>query len=126
MTSSLDGKATRDDALPSSFSAMWRMTKLGYRAEPALLVVSFGLSLVAALPDALLALWLALLGKGVVDGDDTLMVAAAVGLALSATATWFLRIVSTRTQRRFRPKGPGAAEAPGAPRPAAAARPAHH
>ena len=111
MTSSLDGKATRDDALPSSFSAMWRMTKLGYRAEPALLVISFGLSLVAALPDALLALWLALLGKGVVDGDDTLMVVAAVGLALSATATWFLRIVSTRTQRRFRDKVTVALEA---------------
>jgi ATP-binding cassette subfamily B protein len=90
---------------------MWRMTKLGYRSEPALLVVSFGLSLLAALPDALLALWLALLGKGLVEGDDTLMLTAAVGLALSATATWFLRIVSTRTQRRFRDKVTVALEA---------------
>ena len=111
MTSSLDGKAARDDALPPSFEAMWRMTKLGYRSEPRLLVVSFGLALLAALPDALLALWLALLGKGVVDGDDTLMVVAAAGLALSATATWFLRIVSTRTQRRFRDRVTVALEA---------------
>ena len=29
---------------------------------------------------------------------------AAVGLALSAVATWFLRTVSTRLQRRFRDK----------------------
>ena len=29
---------------------------------------------------------------------------AAVGLAVSATATWFLRTVSTRVQRRFRDK----------------------
>ncbi|HET8621071.1 MAG TPA: ABC transporter ATP-binding protein, partial [Acidimicrobiales bacterium] len=110
MTSSPDGTPRHDD-LPPALAAMWRMTKLGYRSEPALLVVSFGLSLLAALPDALLALWLALLGKGLVEGDDTLMLTAAVGLALSATATWFLRIVSTRTQRRFRDKVTVALEA---------------
>src|SRR5262249_8437926 len=58
----------------------------------------------AALPDALLALWLMLLGKGVLEHRPGLTEAAAIGLGVSATATWFLRTVSTRVQRRFRDK----------------------
>jgi ATP-binding cassette, subfamily B, bacterial len=111
MTSSLDGKATRDEALPSAIGSMWRLVVLGYRSEPRLLIYSFGLTLLAALPDALLALWIALLGKGVVEGDRTLLLVAAAGLALSATATWFLRIVSTRVSRTFRDKVTVALEA---------------
>ena len=60
------------------------------------LIHSFVLALVSALPDALLALWLMLLGKGVLDRSATLVGIAAIGLGLSATATWFLRTVSTR------------------------------
>ena len=82
--------------------AMWRALKRGYEAEPLLLVVAFGLSLLAALPDALLALWLKLLADGVLAHNRRLVLAAAVGLGVSATATWFLRVVSDRTQRRFR------------------------
>jgi ATP-binding cassette, subfamily B, bacterial len=64
---------------------MWRALKRGYRAEPLLLVVSFGLSLLAALPDALLALWLKLLADGVLDGQPARsVVAAALGIAVSA------------------------------------------
>ena len=63
--------------------------------------VAFGLSLLAALPDALLALWLKLLADGVLAHDRGLVLAAAVGLGLSAAATWFLRVVSDRVQRRF-------------------------
>ena len=65
---------------------------------------AFVLSQVAALPDALLALWLALLGAGVVQHRPGLVEGAAIGLGLSAAATWFLRTVSTRFQRRFRDK----------------------
>jgi ATP-binding cassette subfamily B protein len=83
---------------------MWRLLKLGYRHEPGMMVAAFALSLLAALPDALLALWLKLLGEGLLGGDRRLVVIAAVGLGLSATATWFLRTVSTRVQRRFRDK----------------------
>jgi ATP-binding cassette subfamily B protein len=90
---------------------MWRLVKLGYRSEPRLLVYSFALTLLAALPDALLALWIALLGKGAVDGDRTMLLVAAAGLGLSATATWFLRIVSTRVSRTFRDKVTVALEA---------------
>jgi ATP-binding cassette subfamily B protein len=83
---------------------MWRLCKLGYRHEPGLMLASLVLSQLAALPDALLALWLMLLGKGVLDHRPGLVQGAAVGLGVSAAATWFLRTVSTRMQRRFRDK----------------------
>jgi ATP-binding cassette subfamily B protein len=83
---------------------MWRLCKLGYRNEPRLMVVSFVLSQLAALPDALLALWLMLLGEGVLEHRPGLVEGAAIGLAVSTAATWFLRTVSTRVQRRFRDK----------------------
>ena len=90
--------------LPPALSSMWRVLKLGYRHEPRLLAASFGLALLAALPDALIALWLKLLGQAVIEQDQRLLRTAALGLGLSATATWFLRTVSTRVQRRFRDK----------------------
>ena len=83
---------------------MLRLCKLGYRNEPRLMVASFVLSQLAALPDALLALWLMLLGKGVLDHRPGLVQGAAIGLGVSTAATWFLRTVSTRVQRRFRDK----------------------
>jgi ATP-binding cassette, subfamily B, bacterial len=88
--------------LPPAVTSMWRLCKLGYRHEPGLLVAAFLLSLAAALPDALLALWLALLGHGVLEGDRRLLLVAATGLGLSAAATWILRTVDARVQRRFR------------------------
>src|SRR5271169_3303972 len=90
--------------LPPALSSMWRLCKLGYRAEPRMMVASFVLSQLAALPDALLALWLMLLGKGVVEHRPGMVQWAAIGLGVSTAATWFLRTVSTRVQRRFRDK----------------------
>src|SRR5215212_2585885 len=92
------------DDLPPGLASMWRLCKLGYQHEPWLLVSAFVLVLLAALPDALLALWLKLLGDGVIAQDRRLLLTAAIGLGVSATATWFLRTVSTRVQRRFRDK----------------------
>jgi ATP-binding cassette subfamily B protein len=83
---------------------MWRLCKLGYRHEPRLMVAALALSQLAALPDALLALWLMLLGKGVLEHRPGLVEGAAIALAVSTAATWFLRTVSTRVQRRFRDK----------------------
>src|SRR6187551_3221355 len=100
MTSSGD-RATAIGPLPPALSSMWRLCKLGYRHEPRLMLVAFVLSQLSALPDALLALWLMLLGMGVIDHHPGLVVAAAVGLGVSAAATWFLSTVSTRVQRRF-------------------------
>jgi ATP-binding cassette subfamily B protein len=101
MMSSLD----RDQGmgpLPPALSSMWRLCKLGYRHEPRLMVAAFVLSQFAALPDALLALWLMLLGKGVLEHRPGLVQGAAIGLGVSTAATWFLRTVSTRVSRRFR------------------------
>ena len=61
---------------------MWRLCKLGYRHEPRLLVAAFVLSLLAALPDALLALWLKLLAEGVARATTgACCCVAALGLA---------------------------------------------
>jgi len=95
-------EASAIEPLPPALRSMWRLCKLGYRHEPRLMLVSFLLSQLAALPDALLALWLALLGKGVLEHRPGLLKGAAIGLAASTAATWFLRTVSTRVQRRFR------------------------
>ena len=92
------------DPLPPALSSMWRLCKLGYRHEPHMMAAAFGLSQLAALPDALLALWLMLLGNGVIEHRPGLVSGAAIGLGVSAAATWFLRTVSTRVQRRFRDK----------------------
>jgi ATP-binding cassette, subfamily B, bacterial len=101
MTSSREGAI---EPLPPTLASMWRLCKLGYQHERRLMVGALALSQLAALPDALLALWLALLGAGVVQRRFGLMAGAAVGLGLSTAATWFLRIASTRFQRRFRDK----------------------
>ena len=106
---------------------MWRLCKLGYRHEPRLMLAAFVLSLLAALPDALLALWLMLLGRGRARAAARRWCrAAAIGLGVSATATWFLRTVSTRVQRRFRDKVTIALESHVARLQASVATIAHH
>jgi ATP-binding cassette subfamily B protein len=104
MTSSPEGTRpdTQSDKLPPALSSMWRLCKLGFRHEPNLMFAAFSLALLAALPDALLALWLKLLGDGILQHDDVLLRVAALALAVSAAGTWFLRTISTRVQRRFR------------------------
>ena len=104
MTSSPErgGAPAPADDLPPALSSMWRLCRLGYQHEPRLMRAAFVLALVAAVPDALLALWITLLGIGVIDGEPGLVRLAAIGLAASAAATWFLGTVSTRVQRRFR------------------------
>jgi ATP-binding cassette subfamily B protein len=90
------------------------------------MMVSFALSQLAALPDALLALWLMLFGKGVIEHRTVLVEGAAIGLAVSTAATWFLRTVSTRVQRRFRDKVTIALESHVARLQASVATIAHH
>ena len=112
--------------LPPAFSAMWRALKRGYEAEPMLLVVAFSLSLLAAMPDALMALWLKLLADGVQAGNRSLILSAAIGLGVSATATWFLRVISDRLQRKFRDRVTIALESHVARLQASVATVAHH
>ena len=90
------------DDMPPALPALWRALKRGREAEPLMLPVAFGLSLLSALPDALIALWLKLLADGLTRGHRALLMGAAAGLGLSAVGTWFLRVISDRIQRRFR------------------------
>ncbi|HZN15917.1 MAG TPA: ABC transporter ATP-binding protein [Acidimicrobiales bacterium] len=101
---STDPPAPVADDMPPALKSMWRLCRIGYGHEPGLLVAAFLLSLLAALPDALLALWLKILGEGVLHDEPGRVKVAAVGLAVSTAATWFLRTISTRVQRRFRDK----------------------
>jgi ATP-binding cassette, subfamily B, bacterial len=113
-------------ALPPALPAMWRALKRAYQAEPRLLPVAFGLSLLAALPDALLALWMKLLADGLLHHSRNLAIAAAIGLGVSAAATWFLKVISDRTQRRFRDRVAVALESHVAQLQASVATIAHH
>jgi ATP-binding cassette subfamily B protein len=129
MTSSPERDRQADvgiDPLPPALSSMWRLCKLGYRHEPRLMVAAFVLSQLAALPDALLALWLMLLGEGVLEHRPSLVRLAAIGLGVSAAATWILRTISTRVQRRFRDKVTIALESHVARLQASVATIAHH
>ena len=92
------------EALPPTLSSMWRLCRLGFRYERGLMALSLVTSQLASLPSALTALWLALLGAGVVQHQTQLALGAAVGMAVSAAANWFLMTISTRVQRRFRDK----------------------
>jgi ATP-binding cassette subfamily B protein len=98
MTSSSESRPVRD-GLPPALSSMWRLCRLGYQHEPALIVAAFTLALLAALPDALLAYWFKLLGEGALDRDWSIVRAAALAVAVSATATWFLLTISTRVRQ---------------------------
>ncbi len=91
-----------DPELPGALSSMWRALVRGYQAEPLLLSVSFGLVLIAFVPDALIALWLKLLADSLLGARHELVLVAALGLGASAVATWFLSLMSDRTQRHFR------------------------
>src|SRR5215831_1290311 len=127
--SSTDPRAQRapsQDDMPAALPSMWRALKRGYAAEPMLLSIAFGLSLLAALPDALLALWLKLLADGIQNGAHNLVYGAAIGLGVSAAATWFLRVISDRTQRRFRDQVTIALESHVAQLQASVATIAHH
>ena len=105
---------------------MLRALKRAHQAGPRLLAVSFTLALLAALPDALLALWMKLLADGVLERRHGLVIGAAVGLGASAAATWFLKVLSDRTQRRFRDRVAVALESHVANLQASVASIAHH
>ncbi|MGH9661220.1 MAG: ABC transporter ATP-binding protein, partial [Bryobacteraceae bacterium] len=114
------------DTLPPALPSMWRALKRGYEAEPRLLPVSFSLALLAALPDALLALWFKLLADGLRDSNRDGVVVAVIGLGVSTVATWFLKVTSDRVQRRFRDRVAVALESRVARLQASVATIAHH
>jgi len=83
---------------------MWRLCRLGLRYEPSMMLWSIALSLLAALPDALLALWFKLIADAVLAGNGRKLRLTVVALALSVVGTWLLRLLTTRVTRRFRDK----------------------
>ena len=97
MTSSPRAKARLRRCLPHVLP--WRLCKLGYRHETLDIGVCTATCGVAGCASFL---WLMLLGKGLLEHRPGMMQGAAIGLAVSAAATWFLRTVGTRVQRRFR------------------------
>ena len=117
--------ATPDD-MPPGLSSMWRALKRAHQAEPRLLAVSFSLSMFSALPDALMALWMKLMADGVVRHNRNLAIGAGIGLGVSAVGTWFLKVTSDRTQRRFRDRVAIALESHVAKLQATVATIAHH
>jgi ATP-binding cassette, subfamily B, bacterial len=88
-------------AMPPAATSMARVVKLGYRAEPRLLFSSLAMTALEALPDVLVAIWLALLTNGLVHHDRTLLLVGALGLTVSATLMWALSVTLDRTTRRL-------------------------
>ena len=64
--------------------------------------MSFSLTLLAALPDVLFALWLALLAIGITQENTTFVWVGVIGMGVSATLTWALKVISERVERNFR------------------------
>ncbi len=81
---------------------MWRLCRIGYTHEPRLLAAVVALTLIQAVPDSLFALWLALLGGGLLTGDAALVLAVVIAMAVSVTLTWWLGVGRDRLTRRFR------------------------
>ena len=88
--------------LPAALPSLWRTFRIGYRAEPKLLLLSMLMTVVTALPDALIALWLAILTDGVLEANATKIYLSALGVGVSAVLMWFLGVVLERVDRRFR------------------------
>ncbi|MGI9069945.1 MAG: hypothetical protein ACR2JB_01110 [Bryobacteraceae bacterium] len=74
-------------SMPGAPPSMWRALVRARETEPLLLAVSFPLALLAALPDALLALWLSLLVDGILTAKHGQVLAASAGLGASSAAT---------------------------------------
>jgi ATP-binding cassette subfamily B protein len=89
------------DRLPGVLTSLGRSLRLGYRAEPRMLVIGFATTVAAAVPDALLALALAALVGAAVSGDHHALLISALALGVLVTGTWLLGIVSDRVNLRL-------------------------
>lgn len=97
----MDQHATGIDRLPGSIASLWRSLRHGFRAEPKLLVVSGVTRLSAAAMDALFAVGLALLAKGVVAHSRSETLIAAAVLALLVAGNWLFNVAGQRLNRRL-------------------------
>ena len=91
--------------LPKGFQSMRFLLRLGFRYQPALLWVSLGITIAAAIPDALFALWIGILARALQTPDSpdrTQLIVAGVGLGFSCVGGWLLRAGGDRIHLRFR------------------------
>jgi ATP-binding cassette subfamily B protein len=91
----------RDDDLPAALPSLWLSLRLGYRAEPRLLPVTFAMTVAAVLPDVLLLVALSALSAGVVAGDRGGIVGACVLIAALSVLIWLFSVLSTRLTELF-------------------------
>jgi ATP-binding cassette, subfamily B, bacterial len=90
--------------VPNALVTMAGTMRQAYRAEPGMTILALVLSMLAAVPGALLAVWLKLAVDGVSQDRRSLVIAGAAGVAASSVAIWLLRLASSRVTRRFRMK----------------------
>jgi len=98
------GASAATPKMPGPLVTMIRTLRQALRAEPAMGIASFVLSVLSTVPGALLAVWLKFVVDGVTQDDHGLVVAGAIGVAASSIAVWLLRLASARVTRRFRLK----------------------
>lgn len=89
------------DDIPSMWAGLLHSLKFAYKSQPMLLVVSFVLTLGGLIPEALSALWLRLLLRGIEAGSDAETMRAAIGLALTGGTGWLLRTIGQRVVAIF-------------------------
>lgn len=107
-----DMRADEISEMPPALRSIWRTFRLGFRAEPRLLAMSLGLSLLMMAPDAVLAVLLKSLVESVdrpgsaasaaLGRSETRPVVIAAMIGVCVAATWFLSVLSQRASRRFR------------------------
>lgn len=93
------------DDLPGWAPSLWHIITLAFRYQPKLFWTSFGITVLAAIPDGLFALWLGLLATALRNADNPdrmLLILAGCGLGFSAVGTWLLNAGGERLGLRFR------------------------
>ena len=100
------GLAEHDlEPMPPALPSMQRIVRHGYRAEPRLLVASLAMTILEALPDVLVALWLALITRGLIIYDEVadLLRAAAPSVGSATASISISRGTSPGCRRALRP-----------------------
>ena len=93
--------APASDPLPSSLESLGRSLRMGYRTSPALILVAFATAVAAAAPDSLFAWALAQFVTALAHGNHHSALLACGGLGGLAVASWLLKLVGERANRRF-------------------------
>jgi ATP-binding cassette subfamily B protein len=102
---------SEEDDLPGSWHSLRVALRIARHAEPRLFLVACLIGVGSVLPEALFAVWLRQFAKGITDGEDSLIRAGAVGLAVSVVLAWILQIGGNRPMTLFTERATIAVEA---------------